>query len=61
MRGHARSMPEGGDLIAVSQMDRTVLRELACELAEIAALPQQQQTVSLWKALNGLEPVRATS
>lgn len=54
-------MPEGGDLIAVSQMDRTVLRELACELAEIAALPQQQQTVSLWKALNGLEPVRATS
>ena len=42
----------------MSQADRTVLRELASELAEIAALSQQQQTISLWKALNGLEPAR---
>jgi hypothetical protein len=44
--------------MSVSQTDRTVLRELASELAEIAALSQQQQTTSLWKALNGLELVR---
>ena len=38
--------------------DRDVLRELAKEIAEIAALPVQQETISLWKALNGLKPVR---
>ena len=42
----------------VSEKDPTVLRELASEMAEIAALPQQQETISLWKALNGLEPKR---
>ena len=38
--------------------DRTLLRELAMHVAEIAALPVQQETIALWKALNGLKPVR---
>ena len=43
----------------VSNKDRNILRELASQVAEIAALPVQQKTISLWKALNGLKPVRA--
>ncbi len=35
-----------------------MLRDLAAQVAEIAALPVQQETVRLWKALNGLRPVR---
>ncbi|MFC1718297.1 hypothetical protein ACFL6S_31870 [Candidatus Poribacteria bacterium] len=27
-------------------------------MAEIAALPVQQETIALWKVLNGLKPVR---
>jgi hypothetical protein len=42
----------------VDPKDRQVLRELATQVAEIAALPVQQETISLWKALNGLKPVR---
>ncbi len=38
--------------------DRAVLRELASEVAEIAALPVQRETIAAWKALNGLKPVR---
>jgi hypothetical protein len=38
--------------------DRAIIRELARELAEIAALPVQQETVALWKAHNDLRPVR---
>ena len=38
--------------------DRDVLRELGKQVAEIAALPAQQETISLWEALNGLRPVR---
>jgi hypothetical protein len=34
------------------------LRALASQVAEIAALPVQQETISLWKALNGLKPFR---
>ena len=45
--------------MAVRQKDREVLRGLAGQVAEIAALPVQQETISLWKALNGLRPVRA--
>ena len=41
-----------------SKSDREVLRELGKQVAEIAALPVQQETISLWKASNGLEPVR---
>jgi hypothetical protein len=42
----------------ISEKDRDILRGLGEQVAEIAALPVQQQTISLWKALNGLEPVR---
>jgi hypothetical protein len=38
--------------------DRTMLRELARQVAEIAALPVQQQTRRQWRALNGLKPER---
>jgi len=42
----------------VNNKDRNILRELAKQVAEIAALPIQQETISLWKALNGLRPLR---
>jgi len=38
--------------------DRNILRELARQVAEIAALPVQQETIALWKTLNGLKPIR---
>lgn len=38
--------------------DQNVLRELGKKIAEIAALPVQQETISLWKASNGLKPKR---
>ena len=44
--------------MSVSRRDRDILRELARRLAEIAALPIQKTTISLWKALNRLKPVR---
>jgi hypothetical protein len=44
--------------MAVSANDKSVLRDLAKPLAEIAALPAQRETVRLWKSLNGLRPVR---
>ncbi|MDW7657378.1 MAG: hypothetical protein SCM11_09420 [Bacillota bacterium] len=40
------------------QTDKTILRQLAAEVAEIAALPVQKEKIGLWKALNGLKPVR---
>ena len=42
----------------VSKTDRNVIRELARQVADIAALPVQQETIQLWKALNGLKPKR---
>ncbi len=42
-----------------SNKDRNILRELGSQVAEIAALPVQQKTISLWKALNELKPGRA--
>lgn len=44
--------------MSVSEKDKTILRDLGSRIAEIAALPVQQDTVKLWKALNGLKPVR---
>lgn len=44
--------------MAVNPKDRDVLRELARQVAEVAALPVQRETIALWKALNGLKPVR---
>lgn len=41
-----------------SGSDRAILRHLASQVAEIAALPVQQETIFLWKALNDLKPVR---
>ena len=42
----------------VGRKDSETLRALAEKVAEIAALPVQKQTISLWKALNGLKPIR---
>lgn len=42
----------------MTQADRDVLRTLAHEVAEIADLPVQQEARALWRALNGLQPVR---
>ena len=44
--------------MVASKKDRDILRELASQVAEIAALPVQQETISLWKASNDLKPVR---
>ena len=38
--------------------DRTILRDLAKQLAEIAELPVQKRKAELWTRLNGLERVR---
>ncbi len=48
--------PEGA--MAASDSDKSILRELGTRVAEIAALPIQQETIGLWKALNGLRPTR---
>jgi hypothetical protein len=42
----------------VTSRERSVLRGLAGQAAEIAALPVQRETIVLWKALNALKPVR---
>ena len=44
--------------MATSEKDLGVLRGLASKVAEIAALPVQAKTISDWKALNRLKPVR---
>ena len=38
--------------------DKDILRTLAEQVAEIAALPIQEQTRQLWRSLNALRPVR---
>jgi hypothetical protein len=38
--------------------DRHVIRELGLRYAEVAALPAQKEKRDLWRALNGLRPVR---
>lgn len=42
----------------VSSGDIQVLRELGKQVAEIAALPEQQARIDGWKQLNGLHPER---
>lgn len=44
--------------MAANRKDREILRALASEVAEIAALPVQRETIAAWKALNGLKPER---
>jgi hypothetical protein len=41
-----------------SSRDTGVLRELARQVAEIAAMPRQKETIRAWKAMNGLKPLR---
>ncbi len=38
--------------------DRDIIRELAVRVAEVAALPVQEQKRELWRKLNGLKPER---
>lgn len=42
----------------VSTHDRRLLRDLAHQVAEVAARPEQAERVRLWKALNALRPER---
>jgi len=44
--------------MAVSSNDRRVLRELAATVAQIAAMPVQQERAALIKSLNELKPIR---
>ncbi len=40
------------------EKDKAILRELAMEVAEIAALPVQKQKTNMWRHLNRLDPVK---
>ncbi|NPV53724.1 MAG: hypothetical protein HPY71_09400 [Firmicutes bacterium] len=42
----------------ISKKDKQILRELVEKVAEIAALPVQQEKAGMWKRLNGLERVK---
>ena len=42
----------------ISAKDKEILRTLAKEVAEIASLPQQQETIRKWKLLNDMKQVR---
>ena len=44
--------------MSVNQKDRDILRDLAGRVAEIAALPAQQEKIDLWKTFNSLTPSR---
>lgn len=44
--------------MGLSPKDKTVLQDLARRLADIAALPVQQEKTDLWRRLNRLERVR---
>lgn len=41
-----------------SERDLATVRELASRVAEIAALPVQEEKKAMWRKLNALEPVR---
>ena len=38
--------------------DKSIIRELAKSVAEIAAMPVQEEKRRLWRSLNGLRPER---
>jgi len=44
--------------VALSEKDTTILRDLAKQLAGVAALPVQHEKAELWRRLNRLERVR---
>lgn len=46
------------DSLMISNKDRAIIRQLAAETAEIAALPIQEEKRRLWRLLNGLRPER---
>ena len=50
--------PPIAEEIRISSKDKEILRRLAAELAEIAALPIQTETMKLWQKLNDLESER---
>lgn len=50
--------PKSARRTATDRRERALLRELGSEIAAIAALPVQQETISAWKALNSLRPTR---
>jgi hypothetical protein len=51
-------LPQEAEAIALKAADRDVLRELASEVAEIAALPVHAEKARLWTKLNDLESER---
>ncbi len=50
--------PEEVEPIRLTVAEQNVLRQLASEIAEIAALPVHQETARLWQKLNDLESER---
>ena len=44
--------------MTINDTDTKVLRDLGRQIAEIAALPEQQARIERWEALNGLRPQR---
>lgn len=42
----------------ISKRDRSILRELADQIADIASLPIQKEKAQMWKRLNKLEDVK---
>ena len=44
--------------MSIPEKDKAILQNLAKEVAEIAALPVQEEKKELWQRLNRLEPVR---
>ncbi len=42
----------------LNESDAAIVRDLAARVAEIAALPQQDEKRALWRKLNGLKPAR---
>lgn len=42
----------------ISEKDKKILRKLAEEVADIAALPIQEEKADMWRRLNRLEPVK---
>jgi len=42
----------------ISEKDKSILRKLAEEVAEIAELPIQKEKIEMWKRLNSLKPVK---
>lgn len=60
LRVAKKAVPENMEKhsMPVDESEKNALRELGRRVAEIAALPVQQEKIGLWKALNGLNPVR---